>query len=204
MGDEVRISLDHWSDGLWREALSHATAALEGTAAKRYPTLDPAARFKRTVRDEVAVFGGMAAPDIDMAQSRFPVLVDTDQPDGRPDIADVLYGAHRYLHGDLAAMPAGLVVEPHAEGIPLFNISRGRLWLRATAALGLLGAAVFAPENKGEPIPGTYQLGWAQQIFHVVGWWGWREHFLEIVRNAGITRYTLDFSPEWPAWEALR
>lgn len=203
VGDEVRSSLDHWSAGEWRQALWHATAALEGTADKRYPSLDPAARFKRTVRDDVDVFGAMAGPEIDFVTSRFPVPVQSDEPDGRPDIADVLYGVHRYLRGDEAEMPAGVEVEPHAEGIPLFNIGSGRLWLRATAALGLLAIAVFSPENTDERIPGNYHLGWQQQIFHVVGWWGWREHFREIVRNAGITRYTLDFSPEWPSWSPI-
>lgn len=183
--------------------MAHATTAVAETADKRYPSLDPSARFKQTVRDEIEVFAGMAAPDIELVHSRFPVSVESDQPDGRPDIADVLYAVHRYLHGDQAAMPAGFSVEPHAEGIPLFNINKNHLWLRATAALGLLAAAVFAPENKGEQIPGTYQLGWAQHVFHIVGWWGWRNHFLEIVRNAGITRYVLDFEPEWPAWSPV-
>lgn len=203
VGDEVRSSLDHWSAGEWSQSLAHATVALEETAEKRYPSLDPAARFKQTVRDDVDVFGAMAAPDIELVESRFPVPVESDQPDGRPDIADVLYAVHRYLHGDASAMPAGFNVEPHADNIPLFNISKGKLWMRGTAALGVLALVVFAPENKGEPIPGSYQLGWAQHVFHVVGWWGWQDHFREIVHNAGITQYTLDFGPEWPAWSPV-
>ena len=32
---------------------------------------------------------------------------------------------------------------------------------------------MFAPENRNEVIPGSYQLGWQQHVFHVTGWWGW-------------------------------
>lgn len=184
----------------WRQAMWHATAALAETAAKRNPTLDPAARFKKTVRDDVDVFGAMAGAEIDFVSSRLPVPVESDQYDRRPDIADVLYAVHRYLHDDEAAMPAGCEIVPHAEGVPLFDIHSGRLWMRASAALGLLAIAVFSPENKGEVIPGNYHLGWKQQIFHVVGWWGWRDHFREIVRNEAVPRYELDFGAEWEVW----
>jgi len=196
----VRRSLDHWSGQEWRQALWHATAALEETASKRYPSLDPAARFKQTVHDDVDVFGAMAGPDIDFGGSRFPLPVETHSPDGRPDIADVLYAVHRYLHGDDTAMPAGCEVQPHAQVVPMFHIAGGRLWLRSSAALGLLAIAVFSPENRGEPIPGSYHLGWQQQIFHIVGWWGWRVHFRDIVANAAVTRYGLDFGAEWAVW----
>jgi hypothetical protein len=200
VGDEVRSSLDHWSAEEWRQALWHATAALQETAAKRYPSLDPGTAFRRTIRDEVDIFGAMAGADIDFGRTRYPVPVATDSADGRPDIADVLYGVHRYLHGEEDAMPAGCEVVPHVEGEPMFAIGSGRLWLRASAALGLLAVAVFAKENKGEQIPWNYQLGWQQHIFHVVGWWGWAEHFREIVADTGITRYELDFGPEWEVW----
>lgn len=203
VGDDVRNSLDHWSAEEWQSALWYATQAVEETAAKRHPALDPATGFKQTLREDVDVFGAMAGADIDFVASRFPVPIEGDGPDGRPDIADVLYAVHRYLHEDDAAMPAGLEVVPHVDSEPLFNISAGRLWLRASAALGLLAVAVFSPENKGEPIPGGYQLGWQQFVFHVVGWWGWRDHFREIVTNAGIEQYVLDFGPEWEAWQPV-
>lgn len=203
VGDDVRSSLDHWSVEEWQSALWHATAALDDTAAKRYPAWDEAARFRQTVRDDVDVFGAMAGPDIDFKASEFPVMVESDSPYGRPDIADVLYGVHRYLRGEEYALPAGLEVVPHVQAEPLFNISNGRLWLRASAVLGLLAIAVFAPENKGELIPGPYHLGWQQQTFHVVGWWGWREHFREIVTNAGITQFPLDFGAEWDSWSPI-
>lgn len=204
VGAEVRSGLDHWSAGEWRPAMWHATAALELTAVKRYPTLEPEEAFKQTIRDEVDTFSAMVAPDIDFVASRFPVPVPSDQPDGRPDIADLLYAVHRYLHVDESAMPAGCQVVPHAEGVPLFNIAHGRLWLRATAAIGLLAIAVFAPENQGQSIPKPYFLSWREHSFPVAEWWGRRDDFGAIVAESAIEQYALDFGPAWDAWGSAR
>lgn len=178
----------------------HATAALDLTADKRYPWLDAGRRFKRTVREDLDIFAAMTAPDIDLATSRFPVPVPSGSADGRPDITDVLYAVHRYLHEDENAMPMGCEITAHAEGVPMFEIARGRLWLRGSAALGLLGIAVFSAENTGEQIPENYQLGWRQHIFHICGWWGWQKHFRAIVAQTPLDRYTLDFAEEWDTW----
>ena len=203
VGDEVRISLDHWSAKEWQQAVFHACDAVDETARKRYPSLGVAARFKRTVRDDVDVFQAMTAPDIDFANSRFPVAVQSDNADGRPDVADMLFGVHRFLHGHEDELPAGCEIVPHADGVPMFHVSGGRLRLRASAALGLLGVAVFAPENRGETIPPSYTLGWQQHTFHIGGWWGWQDHFREIVRNARIGSSLLDFGPEWNNWQPV-
>ena len=203
VGEQVKASLDHWSVGDWPAALWHATAALDETAQKRYPLLGPVPRFKRALRDDVDIFAAMAAPDIDLDQSRFPIPVTSDLPDRRPDIADVLYGVHRYLHGDEDALPAGCEIAPHAEGVPMFGIDGGRLWLRGSATLGLLGVAVFATENRGELIPDGYTLGWRQHVFHICGWWGWHDHFRDIVSRVPLPRYTLDFAGEWDTWSPI-
>ena len=63
----------------------HASEALDETARKRY-RLCVAARFKRTVRDDLDIFTAMMAPDIDLVRSRFPVRVQSDvnrRPPGR-------------------------------------------------------------------------------------------------------------------------
>ena len=86
----------------------------------------------------------------------------------------------------------------------MFLISRGNLKLRASAALGLLAVAVFAPENKGEAIPDRYNLGWQQHKFQIIGWWGWQDHFREIVAAARVQQQVLDFGPEWASWEPMR
>ena len=72
--------------------------------------------------------------------------------------------------------------------------------MRASAALGLLAIAVFSPENRDETIPGNYQLGWQQHVFHVTGWWGWQDHFRAIVAAASVPQAALDFGPEWESW----
>lgn len=75
--------------------------------------------------------------------------------------------------------------------------------MRASVTLGLLAVAVFAPENRGERIPGPYQLGWQQHIFHVSGWWGWQDHFRAIVQAVPIPCAALDFGSEWTSWEPV-
>lgn len=203
VGDQVKASLDHWSANEGRAALWHATAALAETANKRYPWLDPVVRFKRTIRDDLDIFTAMTAPDIDFVGSRFPVPAPGDSPDGRPDIADVLSAVDRYLNNDEAAMPAGCEITAHSDGVPMFEIANGRLWLRSSAVLGLLGIAVFAAENKDESIPENYQLGWRQHVFHVCGWWGWQNHFRDIVAKTPIPQFTLDFAEEWDTWSPV-
>lgn len=200
VGDEVRRSLDHWSATEWRPAMWHATQVLQLTASKRYPSLDESAAFKQTLRDELAVFGAMAAPDIDFFGSRFPLPVPSDRPDGRPDIADVMYGVYRYLHVDEMEMPAGCQVIPHAEGVPLIEIAAGRLWLRATAAIALVAVGVFAPENGGQWIPDDYFLSWGQYDFQIQDSWGQRDKFLELVAETPILKYPLDFAEVWNTW----
>ncbi len=182
----------------------HATEAVSKTADKRYPALDPAAAYRQTIRDDVDIFTALAAADIDLAGSRFPLPIASDQPDGRPDIADVMYAVYRYLHVDESEMPAGCQVVPPAEGVSMFSIANGRVWLRATAAIGLLALAVLAPENEGQPIPESYFLSWRNNDFLVSDSWGRREGFREIMANAPIVQYTLDFGDSWNAWAPVR
>lgn len=203
VGEEVQKALDHWTIQEWGQAMWHACEAVDETARKRYPALGAATRFKWTVRDGMDIFTAMTAPDIDFANSRYPVPVETDEPDARPDMADVLYALNRYLHDEDDALPAGCEITPHALGVPTFNISEGHLQLRASAALGLLAIAVLAPENRGEVIPGSYQLTWQQHILNVCGWWGWQDHFRDILLNSPITQFPLDFGPEWDDWQPV-
>lgn len=204
VGDEVRSALDHWSVGEWRPALWHATAAINKTADKRYPALDDAAAFRQTIRDDVDIFGAMAAADLDFVDARFPLPIASDRPDGRPDIADLLYAVYRYLHVDESEMPAGCQVLPPVDGVSMFSIANGRLWLRASAAIGLLTVAVLAPENEGQPIPESYFLSWRDNDFLVSDSWGKRDGFRQVLADSPTPRYTLDFGAAWDAWAPVR
>ncbi|HTY32819.1 hypothetical protein [Mycobacterium sp.] len=201
VGDSVRHSLDHWERREWDAAMVHAGNAVDATARKRYPQLGVATRFKRTIRDSLDIFRVMAAPGIDFDQSRFPIAVKSDMPDGRPDIADVLYGVHRWSHGHDDELPRGFELTPHGPQPQQIRIwTTGRIQLPASVAIGLLAIVVFAPENKGEAIPDGYQLSWYQYVFIICLWWGWQDHFREIIRAAPLPQSTLDFSEFWDDW----
>lgn len=200
VGDEVRNSLDHWSAGEWRPAMWHATKTIEMTASKRYPTTATASSFRLVIRNDLDIFGAMAAPGVDLVSSRFPLPIPTDRPGDRPDIADLLFAVYRYLHVDESEMPAGCQILPHADGTPLIEIANGRLWLRATAAIAMLTIAVFAGENGGQWIPENYFLSWEGNDFRVEDAWGERDQFLAIITETPTPKQTLDFGDAWNAW----
>ena len=174
------------------------------TAKKRYPKSGVATRFKSIIRESLDIFGLMAAPAIDFEHSRFPIAVKSDLPDGRPDIADVLYGVHRSSHGDEEELPDGF------ELTPLRTSPRRGAHLEeredpapGAAVIGLLAIAVFAPENKDEKIPDGYQVSWFQYEFNICLWWGWQDHYREIISIAGIQQQTLDFADSWDDWKPV-
>jgi hypothetical protein len=182
----------------------HACNALDRTAKKRYPEPGVATRFRRIIRESLDIFGLMAAPALDFEKSRFPIAVRSDLQDGRPDIADVLYGVHRSCHGHEEDLPDGFEVTPHGPRPAELHIwKNGRIQLPAATAIGLLAIAEFAPENKGEKIPDGYQLSWFQYVFIICLWWGWEDHFREIISTAGIPQQALDFSDLWDAWKPI-
>ncbi len=179
----------------------HACNAVDGTAKQRYPQLGIANRFKSTIRDALDIFGVMAAPSVDFQQTRFPIAVKSDLPDGRPDIADVLFGIYRWNHGHEDELPNGYELTPHGPRPLGLHIWReGKIQLPAASAIGLLAVAVFAPENKGQQIPDGYTLSWFQYVFPICIWWGWQDHFREIVGSSEIARSTLDFAESWENW----
>jgi hypothetical protein len=201
VADSVRQALNHWDRKEWDTAIYHAGNAVDATAKKRYPQLGIATRFKGTIRDAVDIFCVMTAPGIDFDQSRFPIAVKSDLPDARPDIADVLWGIHRAGHGHPEELPKGFELTPHGPRSGGVHIWRdGKVQLPAAAALGLVAIAVFSPENKGESIPIDYQLSWFEHVFRVSGWWGWQDHFRELVGSAQVPKTTLDFGEAWDAW----
>jgi hypothetical protein len=182
----------------------HACNAVDGTANARYPQLGVASQFRRTVRESLDIFAAMTAQAIDFEESRFPVAVKSDQPDERPDIGDVIYGIHRRGHGHNDAMPNGFELTPpgpRGSGVHIWR--DGKIQLPASTVIGLLAIAVFAPENKGQVIPHSYQISWYQRVFHINDWWGWQDHFREIIHASQIPKSTLDFGRTWDTWTPL-
>lgn len=155
VGASVKQSLEQWDRKMWDVAMLHACNAVDDTSRKRYPSLGAGTRFRRVIRDAVDIYGVMATPGVDLENTRFPVAVRSDlTPEMRPDIADVLYGIHRWLHGHDEESATGFEVSPYVNGSAALRVaSDGKIQLPKTAILGLLAIAVFAPENKGEVIP---------------------------------------------------
>ncbi|MGB9305817.1 MAG: hypothetical protein WCB92_19685 [Mycobacterium sp.] len=204
VGDSVRQSLDHWARQDWNGAMKHGCDAVAGTGSKRYPQVGIAGRFRRTVRDSVDIFHVMTAPGIDFETTRFPVPAKSDLPDKRPDIADVLYGIHRSTHGHDDELPKGFELTRHGSRDAKISIWRdGRIQLPAASVLGLLAIAVFSPENKGEVVPINYKLSWYQHDFQISAWWGWQDHFRDIVSSAKFSEMKLDFDDRWDDWTPL-
>jgi hypothetical protein len=157
------------------------------------------------VRESLDIFGVMATPGVDLDQTRFPVAVRSDlMPDKRPDIADVLWGTHRWLHGHSDESPLEFEVTPYVNASAALRIANnGKVQLPKSAILGLLAIAVFAPENKGEVIPPTYQLSWYDHVFFISAWWGWQDHFREIVNLDKSQLVTLDYGDGWKRWKPM-
>ncbi|BBA87353.1 MULTISPECIES: hypothetical protein [Mycobacterium] len=202
VGASVKQSLEQWDRKMWDVAMLHACNAVDDTSRKRYPSLGAGTRFRRVIRDAVDIYGVMATPGLDLENTRFPVAVRSDlTPEMRPDIADVLYGIHRWLHGHDEESATGFEVSPYVNGSAALRVaSDGKIQLPKTAILGLLAIAVFAPENKGEVIPPDYQLSWFDHVFFVSAWWGWQDHFREIVNVDRSSLVALDSGNSWSDW----
>jgi hypothetical protein len=204
VGDSVRHALDDWENKEWDAAMLHACNAVDGTGKKRYPKLGVGARFKETLRDGLDIFRAMGTANLDLENIRFPVAVKSNLPDKRPDIADVLYGIHRCTHGHGDELPEGFELTPYENHVVDMRVSGdGKVQLPASVVLGLLAIAVFEPENKGQAIPDTYHLSWFQHVFHISGWWGWQDHFREIISTDQRPLANVDFAHWWDNWKPL-
>ena len=81
----------------------------------------------------------------------FPVeVLKRTNPNGKPDIADVIYSIHRCTHGHGDELPNGFELLPDAAGPARFtrmSIERGKLRLSDRAIFGLLAIAVLSGAN---------------------------------------------------------
>jgi hypothetical protein len=205
VGDSVKFSLDHWEKNECDAAMLHACNAVDATGKKRYPKLGVAARFKRTIRDSLDIFGAMAMPGLNLDETRFPVSVKSDMPDKRPDIADIVYGIHRCAHGHGDDLPDGYELMPYAQPVSTTRMHGGKIRLSAATVLGLLAVAVFAPENASQAIPDGYRLTLHQHTFFISAWWGRQNDFREIIGpiRSQSPSVTINFAHWWDDWKPL-
>lgn len=200
VGNSVRKAIDDWSLRDLESSVLHACNALDGTAAKLHPGERTKERFTRTLRDSYDIFGPMAAPGINLRDTRFPVRVSKPTaPGGKPDIADVIYGIHRCTqnHGD--ELPDGFQPMLDAAGPPrrtCMLIKKGQVQLSDRFIFGLLAVAVLSPTNLGQSVPDGYYLTFVERVLPINEWWGRAPDFAAIVAQTPMPNVTLDFT-DW-------
>ena len=198
VGNSVRKAIDDWGSGELESAMLHACNAVDGTAKKLYPTLGSNDRFTRFLRENYAVLGPMGAPGINILETRFPVTVQRPKaPDGKPDIADVIYGIHRCTHGHGDELPDGFALIQDVAGpkrITRMKIERGKVRLSDRIIFGLLTVAVLSPVNKDQSIPDSYYLTFGESAKLVINeWWGRVSDFPAIIALDPALQVKLDF-----------
>jgi hypothetical protein len=188
VGQSVRHAIDDWGQRKLESAMLHACNAVDGTAAKLYPARGNKERFTRTLRENYEILGPMGAPGIDLVQTRFPVTIKgPTAPDGKPDLADVLYGIHRCVHAHGDELPDGFELLPDAAGpkrLTHIEIARGKVRLSDRMIFGLLAVAVFSPVNRDQAIKELdgYFLTYGESPKLVINkWWGRTNDFPAIV-----------------------
>ena len=157
VGNSVRKAIDDWTQGEAESAILHACNAVDGTARKLHSQLGSNARFTCFLRDNYGILGPMAAPGIDLLETRFPVRVERPKAvGGKPDLADVIYGIHRCTHGHGSELPDGFDLLPDAAGpagATHTEVERGKVRLSDRVIFGLLAVTVFSVANKDQRIP---------------------------------------------------
>jgi hypothetical protein len=199
VGESVRHAIDEWQRGNVDAAMLHACNAVDGTAKKVFPGLGSNQRFTRLLRENYGILGPMAAPGINIAETRFPVSVPRPTaPGGEPDFADVIYGIHRCTHGHGDELPDGFELLPDAGG----PIERTRIALTTEGGFrmsdrvifGLLGVAVLNPVNNNQSAPPGYHLMYGHQGMLIEEWWGRAADFPSIVAaGPAMPSVKLDF-----------
>ena len=173
--------------------MMHACNAVDGTAKKLFPSLGPAARFTRLIRQNYSVLGPMALPIPDIVNFRFDVKVENPKaPGGNPDAADVIYAIHRCCHNHGEALPDGF--ELIRDGIGkedgnsvLIDFASGTVNFSERLIFALLGIVVYAPINAHQKNPKLdgYYLSFNSQEYLINEWWGRMEEMKKIIEGYG-------------------
>jgi hypothetical protein len=199
VGDSVRKAIDDWEQGELDASMLHACNGVDGTARKLYPLLRSNERFTRLLRENYAILGPMAAPGINIVETRFPVSVPHPKaPGGKPDLADVIYGIHRCTHGHGDELPDGFALIPDASGparLTHMKVERGKVRLSDRVIFALIAVAVLSPVNKNQSVPDGYHLTFGDSERLLINeWWGRASDFMTIICRETLPNVKLDFS----------
>ncbi len=204
VGSSVRKAIKDYEDGDTDAAMLHACNAVDGTAKKLYPTLDSNARFTKLLRDNYSILEPMAAPGINLDDTRFPVKVEHPKASGgQPDFADMVYGIYRCHHGHGEALPGGFELMPDATGQPgvtTMEIKKeapgmGRVRISDRTIFGLLAVAVLSPVNTDQRVPDGYHFTFGRRPvrLEINHWWGRAADFPAVAALEPVPRVTMDF-----------
>ena len=204
VGSSVRKAIKDYEDGDTDAAMLHACNAVDGTAKKLHPTLGSNARFTKLLRDNYSILEPMAAPGINLDDTRFPVKVEHPKAlGGQADFADIVYGIHRCHHGHGEALPGGFELMPDAAGQPgltTMEIKKeapgmGRVRISDRTIFGLLAVAVLSPVNTGQRVPDGYHFTFDRRParLEINDWWGRAADFPAVTAMEPMPRVTMDF-----------
>lgn len=203
VGRSVAKAIDEMERGDRESAMLHACNAVDGTAAKIYPSLGSNARFTKLLRENYAILGPMGAPGINLEETRFPVTVERPKAlGGKPDIADVIYGIHRCTHGHGVALPDGFDLFPDTSVVTFpprtrIEVQRGKVRLSDRIIYGLIAVSVFSPANIGQVTPPGYYLTYGGVSTMLINeWWGRAVDFPNISSLVDLPSVKLDFG-DW-------
>ncbi|MBK7687080.1 MAG: hypothetical protein IPJ25_14670 [Rhodocyclaceae bacterium] len=200
VGSSVRKAIEDWSSGDFDFAMLHACNAVDGTASKLHPKDGSNKRFTQTLRDNYAIVGPMAAPGIDLVNTRWPVNVPRPKaPGGQADFADVIYGIHRCSHGHGSELPDGFELLPDAtrlDGVTRIHVEKGKVRLSDRVIFGLLAVAVLSSANADQRVPDGYFLTLGGTKLLINDWWGRAVDFLPLAATEPLPNVLLDFG-DW-------
>jgi hypothetical protein len=158
------------------------------------------ARFAELLRSNYNILGPMAAPGIDLVNTRWPVVVKSPTASGgRPDFADVVYSVHRCCHGHGDELPAGFKLIGDARGparMTRMVCEKGAVRLSDRTIFGLMAVAVMNPVNIGQRVPDGYYLTYSNEKFMINEWWGRAAEFPSLVAIELLPNVVLDWG-EW-------
>lgn len=201
ISDSIRKAIDDWQQHELESAMLHACNAVDGTAAKVYPKLGSNARFTKLLRDNYDILGPMGAPGINLADTRFPVVLKNPKASGgKPDIADIIYGIHRCSHGHGEELPDGFELIEDASGPPRIthmHVEKGKVHLSDRIIFGMIAVVVLSPVNNDlatSKLDGYFLTFSDLPKLMINDWWGEAEKFIsEIIPQDPLPLVTIDF-----------